>query len=114
MHIIFTLFLLFLFFFFEYRVYSTTTSKGGAIINAWHKDIGVLAALCDADEFCVGFSSLGVLKANITQKVATPGVTLYTKKSSTNAIKPITYSNRINNGLPIIPLPRPTPTAFHF
>ena len=49
------------------------------MLEAWHTDVGVLAALCDMDPDCAGFNTNGRLKSNVTGRVATAGVNLYVK-----------------------------------
>jgi hypothetical protein len=61
-------------------VYSTTSPKGGSIMTAWHKDVDVLMYLCSLDSACAGFNSNGKLMLDASNRVATPGVTLYVKK----------------------------------
>lgn len=58
------------------------------MLTAWHTDLGVLRTLCDIDPACQGFSSLGVLKANVTSSVSAPGTTLYVKKAKSTPAAP--------------------------
>lgn len=78
------------------------------MLNAWHTDVGVLAALCDRDPECAGFNSAGALKANVSGRVAAPGVTLFVKAGG-----PAVYASAAPvgrgagvHGKPILPPPR--------
>jgi len=68
-----------------YVVWSSNSSKGAGMLQAWHTDVDVLMVLCEADPDCRGFSSLGVLKANVSATVAAAGVTLYVKTAAAGA-----------------------------
>ena len=60
-----------------------TRAPGVDIMTAWYKgDVGVLAALCDADPGCAGFNSGGVLKAVPGPTAPAPGVDLYLKATT--------------------------------
>ena len=69
----------------DYQYYGTNSSTSALISDAWHADVGVLAALCSADPACGGFS-LGAAGAklftNTTATRAAPGTTLYARKAS--------------------------------
>ena len=56
-------------------------APGGVdIVTAWHKDPGVLLAMCSADPGCAGVSSAGVFKRSVASPAPAPGVTLWVKK----------------------------------
>ena len=96
-----------------YTVYSTTAPKGAGMVKAWHSDLQVLMVLCDTDPACLGFSTLGVLKANVSNPVKTDGVDLFIKK--TPAAGATSYpaealEARERSGRSILPV-KPSPTA---
>jgi hypothetical protein len=65
----------------RYIIYegTDTIGVGNDTMLAWITDYKVLAQLCDIDPGCAGFNSNGWLKLNVTQRVASNGVTLYVK-----------------------------------
>jgi len=48
--------------------------------QAWTRDPGQLAALCDAASGCAGFNSNGWMKSDVSRRVASPGTTLWVKQ----------------------------------
>ena len=61
-------------------VYSNSAARQSAVIlNAWHKDAGALAWLCELTPACTGFSSEGKLTTNSSTLAAAPGVTFYVR-----------------------------------
>lgn len=69
-----------------YTQLADTDAPGAAggvdLATAWHRDPGVLLAVCAADPGCAGVSSAGVFKRSVAVKVATPGTTLWVKKAA--------------------------------
>ncbi len=63
-----------------YGLLNATRVSGIDIMTAWHKDVGVLAALCTADPGCLAFNSHGILKATAQGAVSSPGTDLYVKQ----------------------------------
>ena len=78
---------------------------GADMLVAWHTDIGVLSALCDADPECLGFNSKGHLKANLTARSSAPGTTLYIKRGTGGTSPPSFYAagGAGGQGKPILP-----------
>ena len=64
----------------DYSYYGLNSTRSALITTAWHRDVGVLSALCAADAACAGFSDSGRLYTAFAGTRAAPGVTLYVKK----------------------------------
>jgi len=67
----------------DYTVYGLNETSGSTISNSWHRDLGVLATLCNTDPLgCLGFNSNGDLYNNVQNQINSPGNTLYIRKPS--------------------------------
>lgn len=69
--------------------------------QAWTKDPGQLAALCDADAGCAGFNSNGWMKTDVSRRVSSPGTTLWVKQQQSPA-RPAATSARNETGVAVV------------
>lgn len=69
----------------DYSVYAYPTPKSSAMVTTWHTDTAVMMVLCNSDAVCQGITSTGLLLANATALVPTPGVSTWVKNSAAGA-----------------------------